>query len=598
MKIIWRQLILFGLCLALIFLICTVVADKTKSNKPVVKDLSYSEFISAVEKGLVKEVSINGPEINGQMTSEKGIVKFRTRGPEKSDDYLPLLRKKGVKIVFIQPPSSSCGVLGLWLPLIILILIYFWFFRKMNVGISSFDFTRSKAKLFLEQNTGVTFKDVGGIPEVKKELQEIIEFLKNPGKFARLGARLPKGTLLVGPPGCGKTLLARAVAGEAGVPFFSVSGSEFVELYVGVGAARIRDLFTQAKSYAPCIIFIDELDAVGGARGISLNANSEREQTLNQLLVEMDGFEPHLGIVVLAATNRPDMLDKGLLRPGRFNRQIYIPMPDVEGRLAILKIHTRNIPLANDVDLKEIAQMMAGASGADLENVANEAAILASRENQDRVRRIDFLNAIDKVLMGLERKIIIPPEEKKRVAVHEAGHALVTYYLSGREKLEKISIIPRGMALGITKQRHEEDRYLFTSKELKRELAILLAGRAAEEIVLQDVSSGAANDLERATDIVERMIQELGMTEELLGVYAKRRQTFLGEYTDSESYSEKTAEKIDSLKEKILKDTYHQAKEILIKNLVQLNLVVERLLEKETIDREEFEKLINQNKAC
>lgn len=589
-RILIQNLIWLSIMLLLILLCANLAKPQQKE-----KILNYTEFIEAVDAGQIKAVTIiNKTDGSGDLEiTEKSKQKFKVCLPDEPSIYLPYLTAKNVKVTFKNSSGGSWIISLIWLLPLVIFAIFWLQIMKNNGSTRAFDFGRSKAKMFLGKNENLTtFKDVGGIPEVKKELTEIIEFLKNPKKFARLGARIPKGTLLVGPPGCGKTLLARAVAGEAGVPFFSVSGSEFVEMFVGVGAARIRDLFAQAKKFAPCIIFIDELDAVGGARGLSLNSNSEREQTLNQLLVEMDGFEANLGIIILAATNRPDMLDKGLLRPGRFNRQIHVPLPDVEGRTSILKIHTRNMPLANEVNLLEIAQMMPGASGADLENVANEAAILAARKGKEKVEKIDFVEAIDKVLMGLERKIIISVEEKNRIAVHEAGHAIVTYTLLGREKLEKISIIPRGMALGVTKQRQEEDHYLYTKKELKAELAILLAGRAAEEIVLKDISSGAANDLERATYIAEKMIYELGMADGLLGVYTKHRETFLGQYAEKESYSEKTAQKMDQAKEKLLADAYNQAKEILLKQLDKLDKVVKGLLNKETIDRDEFEKLI------
>lgn len=596
MKVNLRLLFLFASAFFLIFMIYAVINNKASNkSKQKIKDLSYSEFITAIEQGSIKEVSINGSEISGLINiSEEKTVKFKTRGPDKSDPYLPLLKEKGVKVVFAQSPFF-CGALGLWLPFIIIIIFYFLFFRRMGAGgganHSAFSFARSRAKLFLEQSTGVTFKDVAGVKEVKEELQEVIEFLKAPDRFTRLGGKMPKGVLLFGAPGTGKTLLARAVAGEAGVPFLSISGSGFVELFVGVGAARVRDLFSQAKQHAPCIIFIDEIDAVGGQRNVGFGGGrEEHEQTLTQLLNEMDGFEPNLGVIVLAATNRPDKLDQALLRPGRFDRRIMIPLPDMEGRIAILKVHTRNKPLAPDVKLEEIAQMMVGTSGADLASLANESALLAARRKKTKIEMIDFQDARDKVLMGVERKTVISLKEREILAFHEAGHALVAKKLPGSEPVEKISIVPRGFALGVTMQRPTEDRHIYTKKEILTKIAIILGGRVAEEIIFDDVSTGAADDLNKATELAERMICEWAMADELsLGVYIDRRQVFLGQDKRERPYSEKTAEKIDNEKHKILNETYKITKDILEKNKEQLKKIAALLLRKETITHEEFE---------
>jgi len=460
-------------------------------------------------------------------------------------------------------------------------------------------FGKAKAKMISEKSVKTTFADVAGIEEAKAEVQEIIDFLKDPQKFQKLGGKIPKGVLLVGAPGTGKTLLARAIAGEAGVPFFSISGSDFVEMFVGVGASRVRDLFDQAKKTSPCIIFIDEIDAVGRHRGAGLGGgHDEREQTLNQLLVEMDGFEANQGVIIIAATNRPDVLDPALLRPGRFDRQVVVPQPDVKGRLEILKVHTKNIPLDEHVNLDEIARGTPGFSGADLENLVNESALLAARKGKSKVERSDFEFAKDKVLMGVERKsMIISEVEKKNTAYHEAGHTLVAKLTPGTDPLHKVSIIPRGRALGVTQQLPIDDKYTYSKDYLLKALAILLGGRAAEEIALNHTTTGAGNDLERATELARKMVTEWGMSEKLgpLTFGKKVEQIFLGrEIAQHKDYSEKTAVDIDEEVKRIILDAYGTAKSLLTENQDLLEMLAKELLEKETLDGSEIDALIQE----
>ena len=475
--------------------------------------------------------------------------------------------------------------------------------RQMQTGGNkALSFGKAKAKLVSEKSVKITFADVAGIEEAKAEVQEIIDFLKDPQKFQKLGGKIPKGVLLVGAPGTGKTLLARAIAGEAGVPFFSISGSDFVEMFVGVGASRVRDLFEQAKKSAPCIIFIDEIDAVGRHRGAGLGGgHDEREQTLNQLLVEMDGFEANQGVIIIAATNRPDVLDPALLRPGRFDRQVVVPQPDVKGRLEILKVHTRNIPVDENVNLEEIARGTPGFSGADLENLVNEAALLAARKGKTKVEKSDFEAAKDKVLMGVERKsMIISEEEKKNTAYHEAGHALVAKLTPGTDPLHKVSIIPRGRALGVTQQLPIDDKYTYSKDYLMKALTVLLGGRAAEEIALHHMTTGAGNDLERATDLARKMVTEWGMSEKLgpLTFGKKEEQIFLGrEIAQHKDYSEKTAVEIDEEVKRIVLDAYATAKTLLIENSELLDTFAKALLERETMDGPEIEALIQEAEA-
>jgi cell division protease FtsH len=489
-----------------------------------------------------------------------------------------------------------------WLPMLFLFVIFFFFMRQLQAGGGkAMSFGKSKAKLLSDHQNKVTFKDVAGIEEAKEEVEEIIAFLKDPKKFTRLGGRIPKGVLMMGPPGTGKTLLARAIAGEAGVPFFSISGSDFVEMFVGVGASRVRDLFEQGKKNAPCIIFIDEIDAVGRHRGAGLGGgHDEREQTLNQLLVEMDGFESNDGVILIAATNRPDVLDPALLRPGRFDRRIVVPRPDVKGRLGILAVHTKRVPLAPGVDLDIIARGTPGFSGADLENLVNEAALLAARKDKDRVDMADFEQAKDKVLMGSERKsMIISDREKRTTAYHEAGHALVARLLPGADPVHKVTIIPRGMALGLTQQLPPEDRLNMSKEYAINRIAILMGGRIAEEIVFGQQTTGAGNDIEVATDLARKMVCEWGMSE-LLGPLAfgkKDEQIFLGrEIAQHQDYSEQTAIEIDREVRRLVMENYDRAKQLVSQNMDKLKAIAEALLEYETIDTSDIETLMGGGK--
>jgi cell division protease FtsH len=490
-----------------------------------------------------------------------------------------------------------------WGPIIFIVLIWVFFMRQMQMGGNkAMSFGKAKAKLVSEKSVKVTFADVAGIEEAKNEVQEIIEFLRDPQKFSRLGGRIPKGVLLVGSPGSGKTLLARAIAGEAAVPFFSISGSDFVEMFVGVGASRVRDLFEQAKKSAPCIIFIDEIDAVGRHRGAGLGGgHDEREQTLNQLLVEMDGFEGKEGVIIIAATNRPDVLDPALLRPGRFDRQIVVPVPDVKGRIEILKVHSKNIPLAPDVELEKIARGTPGFSGADLANLINEAALIAARRSKDKVDMADFEFAKDKVLMGVERRsMVLSDEEKRNTAYHEAGHALVAKLTPGTDPIHKVSIIPRGRALGITQQLPLDDRYTYSKDYLLKALNVLLGGRAAEELALSHMTTGAGNDLERATDLARKMVTEWGMSEKLgpLTFGKKEEQIFLGrEIARHKDYSEKTAVDIDEEVKRFVIDAYENARKLLRDNKDLLEAVAKTLLERETIDGPDLDKIIEDTRS-
>jgi cell division protease FtsH len=490
-----------------------------------------------------------------------------------------------------------------WGPIIFIVLIWVFFMRQMQMGGNkAMSFGKAKAKLVSEKSVKITFADVAGIEEAKNEVQEIIEFLRDPQKFSRLGGRIPKGVLLVGSPGSGKTLLARAIAGEAAVPFFSISGSDFVEMFVGVGASRVRDLFEQAKKSAPCIIFIDEIDAVGRHRGAGLGGgHDEREQTLNQLLVEMDGFEGKEGVIIIAATNRPDVLDPALLRPGRFDRQIVVPVPDVKGRIEILKVHSKNIPLAPDVELEKIARGTPGFSGADLANLINEAALIAARRSKDKVDMADFEFAKDKVLMGVERRsMVLSDEEKRNTAYHEAGHALVAKLTPGTDPIHKVSIIPRGRALGITQQLPLDDRYTYSKDYLLKALNVLLGGRAAEELALSHMTTGAGNDLERATDLARKMVTEWGMSEKLgpLTFGKKEEQIFLGrEIARHKDYSEKTAVDIDEEVKRFVIDAYENARKLLRDNKDLLEAVAKTLLERETIDGPDLDKIIEDTRS-
>ncbi len=549
----------------------------------------YSEFLKLVDSGDVIAVKIDGEKIEGRLLDNRFFV---TYAPENDPNLVPLLIKKGVSVE-VEPKQESpwyITILASWFPMLLLIGVWIFFMRQMQGGAGgkAFSFGRSRAKLMSEEDNKVTFDDVAGVDEAKEELQEVVEFLKNPKKFTRLGGRIPKGVLLVGPPGTGKTLLARAVAGEAGVPFFSISGSDFVEMFVGVGAARVRDLFMQGKKHAPCLIFIDEIDAVGRQRGAGLGGgHDEREQTLNQLLVEMDGFESNEGVILIAATNRPDVLDPALLRPGRFDRQIVVPNPDLKGRLEILKIYAKKVKMSKDVDLEVLARGTPGFSGADLENMVNEAALIAAKKNKNEIDMTDLEEAKDKVLMGKERKSVILSEEEKRLtAYHEAGHAVVAKILPKADPVHKVSIIPRGQALGVTMQLPLDDRHNYTKEYLEDTLAVLMGGRVAEQMFLNVMTTGAANDLDRAFKMARRMVCEWGMSEAFgsIALSENGQEVFLGrDLVQYKHYSEETARLIDREIMKILKKAYDRAKEILETHEQKIHIIVKYLLERETL---------------
>jgi cell division protease FtsH len=560
------------------------------------EELVFSDFMTKVDKGDVAEVIIKPNQVNGIL---KDGNKFKTYTVEYPD-LVKLLRDKNVKIV-AKPPEESpwyIAFLVTWGPFVLFLALWFFLMRQMQIGGNkALSFGKSRARLLTEDRKKVTFADVAGIDEAKEEVTEIIEFLKDPPKFQKLGGRIPKGVLILGPPGTGKTLLAKAIAGEAGVPFFSISGSDFVEMFVGVGASRVRDLFEQGKKNAPCIIFIDEIDAVGRLRGAGLGGgHDEREQTLNQLLVEMDGFETNEGVILIAATNRPDVLDPALLRPGRFDRQVVVSRPDVRGRLEVLRVHTKRFPLGNDVKLEVIARGTPGFSGADLANLVNEAALLAARMDKKVVEMSDFEAAKDKVLMGVERKsMVLSEEEKQTTAYHEAGHALVARMIPGTDPIHKVTIIPRGRALGLTMQLPTDDRYTFPREYLYNNIAILMGGRAAEEIILNRITTGAGNDIERATDLARKMVCEWGMSEKMgpLTFGKKDEEIFLGrEIATRRDYSESTAIDIDNEVKQMVMGNYERAKNILRENIKALRAIAEALLEKEVLDAPEIDKLI------
>jgi cell division protease FtsH len=559
-------------------------------------DISYTEFMTRVEKGNVAGVVIQGQEISGTQVDGG---RFKTFAPQDAD-LINILRNRGVTIK-AKPPVESPWYMNLlvsWFPMILLIGVWIFFMRQMQAGGGkALSFGKSRARLLSEQVAKVTFEDVAGIDEAKEELGEIIDFLRDPKKFTRLGGRIPKGVLLMGAPGTGKTLLARAIAGEAGVPFFSISGSDFVEMFVGVGASRVRDLFVQGKKNAPCIIFIDEIDAVGRHRGAGLGGgHDEREQTLNQLLVEMDGFESNEGVILISATNRPDILDPALMRPGRFDRQVVVPVPDVQGREGILKVHSRKTPLADDVNLSVLARGTPGFSGADLENMVNEAALLAARFDKERLEMVDFEEAKDKVLMGAARKsMIISDQEKRNTAYHEAGHTLVAKMLPGTDPIHKVTIIPRGRALGLTQQLPMDEKHTYPKRYLLDSLAVLMGGRAAEELVLNEMTSGAGNDIERATETARKMVCQWGMSEKLgpLAFGQKEEQIFLGrEFAQHKDYSEETAVLIDQEIRDVVTEAYEKAKKILTENMNSLHALAEALLERETLVEKEIDAII------
>ena len=589
-----------GLFWLLIVISAVLLWQVVKSARDGQKDteLNVSQFMSDVDQGTIRELTVNGMEVRGK---HKDGTAFHTTAPSNyfTPEMLKNLQSKGVSITFrdINSGSLPLQLLGTWAPLILLGALWFFMIRQMQTGGNkALSFGKSRARLLSMQQKKVTFKDVAGVEEAKEELREIIEFLREAQKFQKLGGRIPKGVLLVGPPGTGKTLLARAVAGEANVPFFSISGSDFVEMFVGVGASRVRDLFEQGKKNAPCIIFIDEIDAVGRHRGAGLGGgHDEREQTLNQLLVEMDGFESNEGVILMAATNRPDVLDPALLRPGRFDRRVVVSRPDVRGREEILRVHTRKIPLAEDVDLSVLARGTPGFSGADLANMVNEAALAAARQNRKAVLHYDFELAKDKVLMGVERKsLLLTDEEKKNTAYHEAGHALVAAKMPNSDPLHKVTIIPRGMALGVTMQLPTDDRHNYYKNYLETEIAILMGGRIAEELFLNVLSTGAGNDIERATEMARKMVCEWGMSD--LGPMTfgkKEEQIFLGrEIAQHRDYSEDTAIKIDQEVRKLVNAGYSMAKQVISDNRDVLERIARALIEREVLDANEIKMLV------
>src|SRR5882757_2039330 len=580
------------LVLGLMFLLLFNIFSR---QQPREQEVMFSDFLNQVDKSQVALATIQGNQIKFDTT---GAEHFKTYAPS-DQDLVKTLRDKGVKIAARPAEGDPWWMVLLvqWFPMLLLVGVWIFFMRQMQIGGGkAMSFGKSRAKLLTENTHKVTFADVAGIDEAKDELEEIIQFLKDPKRFTRLGGRIPKGVLLVGSPGTGKTLLARAIAGEAGVPFFSISGSDFVEMFVGVGASRVRDLFVQGKKHAPCIIFIDEIDAVGRHRGAGLGGgHDEREQTLNQLLVEMDGFEANEGVILVAATNRPDVLDPALLRPGRFDRRVVVPLPDVKGREGIMKVHTRKVPLCDDVDSSKIARSTPGFTGADLENLVNEAALLAARRNKDKVEMADFELAKDKVTMGAERRsMVISGAERKIIAYHEGGHALVAMLQPGADPVHKVTIIPRGMALGVTQQLPLDDRYTYPRDYLVTRLAVMFGGRTAEELVFGQMTTGAGNDIEKATELARKMVCEWGMSKELGPMTFGRReeQVFLGrDFGHHKDYSEHTAVEIDKEVRKIVEDAYQKARQILSDHLPLLHAVAERLLEKEVLDGAEVESM-------
>ena len=584
------------LVLGLLFLLLVQIFSKEEGRDP---QRDYSDFSAALDDGRVSEVVIQGKTISGRYQNGE---RFSTYDPGDTD-LVTRLREQGVQIEAKPEEGDPWYVILMvqWFPMLLLIGVWIFFMRQMQVGGGkAMSFGKSRARLLSEAQDKHTFADVAGVQEAKEELEEIIAFLKDPKKFTKLGGRIPKGVLLVGPPGTGKTLLARAIAGEAGVPFFSISGSDFVEMFVGVGASRVRDLFVQGKKNAPCLIFIDEIDAVGRHRGAGLGGgHDEREQTLNQLLVEMDGFESNEGVILIAATNRPDVLDPALLRPGRFDRQVVVPRPDVKGREGILKVHMRRLPLAEDVEVSLIARGTPGFSGADLENLVNEAALLAARQNKEQVEHSDFELAKDKVLMGTERRsMIISDDEKRNTAYHEAGHALVAKLIPGADPVHKVTIIPRGMALGLTQQMPVADRHTASKDRLENDLAIFFGGRAAEEIVLGQVTTGAGNDIERATELARKMVCDWGMSEKLGPVTFgnQSENVFLGrDINQTQSYSESTASTIDSEVRGLVQRGYERARSLLTANLIILHALAKALLEREVLDTAEIDELVREN---
>jgi len=587
-----------GLYLLMLIITVSIISSFFEPKSAIQQELTYSEFLKEVEINNVSKVTIVDNSITGILMDG---TEFSTYSPD-DPEMINTLRSKNI-VIEAKPPvkvSWWMQLLSSLLPMLLIIGIWLFMIQQMQGGGNKvMSFGKSKAKLLGKETPKVTFKDVAGIDEAEEEVEEIIEFLKNPAKFKKLGAKIPRGVLLYGPPGAGKTLLARAIAGEAGVPFFSISGSDFVEMFVGVGASRVRDLFKQAKANAPCIIFMDEIDAVGRHRGAGLGGgHDEREQTLNQLLVEMDGFDQNIGIIMIAATNRPDILDPALLRPGRFDRRIVIDRPDIIGREAILKVHARGKPLAKDVDIKVVARRTPGFVGSDLANLVNEAALLASRKGKKDIGMEELEAAIDRVIAGPERKSrLISEKEKEIIAYHESGHALVAKLLPNCDPVHKVSIIPRGnAALGYTLQLPTQDRYLISKLELMDRLAVLLGGRVAEDIVFKDVTTGAQNDLERATKIARQMVTEYGMSNTIgpITLGRKEHQIFLGrDISEQRDYSEEIANKIDKEVKNIIESAYTRAKDILTKNKRKLKKIARNLIERETLEGKDLDDLLN-----
>jgi len=564
------------------------------------EEIIFSDFMAKLDKGDIKKVIIQGHRISGVLKDNFRLHTYSADYP----DLVQVLREKDVQIE-VKPLDKSpwyIQFLMAWGPFVLFLGLFLFFMRRMQVGNQALSLVKSKARMPTEEQKKVMFSDVAGIDEAKEEVQETVEFLKDPRKFQKLGGRIPKGVLVVGPPGTGKTLLAKAIAGEAGVPFFSISGSDFVEMFVGVGASRVRSMFEQAKKHAPCIVFIDEIDAVGRSRGAGLGGgHDEREQTLNQLLVEMDGFDTTEGVILVAATNRPDVLDPALLRPGRFDRQVTVNHPDLRGRSEILKVHTKKVPIAADVELEKIARGTPGFSGADLENLVNEAALWAARQNKNEVGTVDFEMAKDKIMMGVERKSMMLTDEEKRVtAYHEAGHALMARLLPGTDPVHKVSIIPRGRALGVTMQLPTDDRHNYSQEFLYNTLAILMGGRVAEELVFKHVTTGAGNDLERATTLARKMVCEWGMSEKLgpLTFGQKEESMFLRRsFGAKRDISDDMALEIDLEIKRLVAENYERAKRILTEQMVALKALAEALLEKEVLDALEIDEIILQSSS-
>ncbi len=587
-----RNLTLWAIIALAMVMLFNMFQQPQSSNQQV----SYTDFLQHVDKGDISQVTIQGKTLIGHNINGRNI---QTYAPADGELVNRLMEKKvAIKAEPLDDQPWYMTLLISWFPMLLLIGVWIFFMRQMQGGGGkAMSFGRSKARMLTEEQGRVTFEDVAGVDEAKEELAEVVEFLSNPKKFTRLGGRIPKGVLLVGPPGTGKTLLARAVAGEAGVPFFSISGSDFVEMFVGVGASRVRDLFTQGKKNAPCLIFIDEIDAVGRQRGAGLGGgHDEREQTLNQLLVEMDGFESNEGVILIAATNRPDVLDPALLRPGRFDRQVIVPTPDLKGRRRILEVHTRRTPISDDVDLDTLARGTPGFSGADLENLVNEAALQAAKANDDMLTMGHFEWAKDKVLMGRERRSLILSDEEKRItAYHEAGHALAARLLPNTDPVHKVTIIPRGRALGVTMQLPEEDRHGYSRGYLQNNLVVLLGGRVAEEIIFDDITTGASNDIERVTRTARKMVCEWGMSEALgpLAIGETGEEVFIGrEWVQNKNFSEDTARLVDSEVKRIVTEARTRCHDLLNENIQHLHALADALLERESISGADIDLLI------